>query len=68
MEIKSELSGLITMQSKHTWSHIFYKNLATGFPVVKILIKYNSNSLEENEEEEEPINIGLLSKMLVLKC
>ena len=34
--------------------------MATGLPVPKILIKYNSNNLEENEEEEkEPINIEL---------
>ena len=32
--------------------------LATGRPVSKTLIKYNSNSLEENDEEEkEPIDL-----------
>ena len=32
--------------------------MATGHPVAEILIKYNSNDLEENDEEEkEPINI-----------
>ena len=32
--------------------------MATGTPVAKILIKYKSNNLEKNnEEEEEPINI-----------
>ena len=34
--------------------------LASGLPVAKTLIKYNSNNLEENDEEEnEPINIEL---------
>ena len=34
--------------------------MATGRPVAKTLIKYNRNNLEENNEEErEPINIGL---------
>ena len=34
--------------------------MATGRPVTKTLIKYNSNNLEENDEEEkEPINIKL---------
>ena len=32
--------------------------MATGIPVAKTLIKYNSNDLEENnEEEKESINI-----------
>ena len=32
--------------------------MATGRPVSKTLIKYSSNSLEENDEEEkEPIDI-----------
>ena len=36
------------------------KILATGRPVAKTLIKYNSYRLEENDEEEnEPINIVL---------
>ena len=40
---------------------IFHKKIsATGHPVAEILIKYNNNSLEENDEEEkEPINIEL---------
>ena len=43
-------------------SHIFHKNLASGLPTFKTLIKYNNN-LEENEEEEkEPINIELTDK------
>ena len=34
--------------------------MATGSPVTKTLIKYNSNSLEENDEEDkDPINIQL---------
>ena len=37
--------------------------MATGRPVAKILIKYNNNNLEENDEEEkEPINIELTDK------
>ena len=37
--------------------------MATGRPVAKILIKYNSNNLEENDEEEkELINIELIVK------
>ena len=44
-------------------SHIFHKILATGRPVAKTLIKYNSNSLEKNDEEEkEPIILSLLNK------
>ena len=34
--------------------------MATDLPIAKTLIKYNSNNLEENDEEEkEPINIEL---------
>ena len=41
-------------------SRIFHKILATRKPVAKYLIKYNSNWLEENDEEEnESINIDL---------
>ena len=37
--------------------------MATGHPVAEILIKYNSNNLEENDEEEKkPINIELTDK------
>ena len=40
---------------------IFHKKIsATGWPVGEILIKYNNNNLEENDEEEnKPINIEL---------
>ena len=40
---------------------IFHKKIsATGWPVAEILIKYNSNSLEENDgKEKEPINTEL---------
>ena len=39
-------------------SSIFHKVLASGRQVVKTLIEYNSNNLEENKEEEkELINI-----------
>ena len=40
-------------------SHIFHKNLAIGLPVAKTLIEYNSNSLDENEEENKTIDIEL---------
>ena len=34
--------------------------MATDLPIAKTLIKYNSNNLEENDEEDkEPINIEL---------
>ena len=60
MEITLELSDPVVMQSKHTMFCIFHKILATGLPVAKALIKYNSNNLEENDEEEkELINIEL---------
>ena len=39
-------------------SYISLKNLSTGRPVAKTLIKYNCNRLEENDgKEKEPINI-----------
>ena len=41
--------------------------MATGRPVGEILIKYNNNNLEENDEEEkEPINIELTDKILII--
>ena len=44
------------------------KNSATGFPVAKTLIKYNSNNLKENEEEEkEPIDIEFTEQKQILK-
>ena len=51
-----KLSDLIVMKSKHTISYIFHKNLITGLPVSKALIKYNRNKLEENNEDEKRIN------------
>ena len=59
MEIILKLFDFVAMQSKYTMSHIFHKILATGSPVAKTLIKYNSNNLEENEDENELINIEL---------
>ena len=60
MEVTLELSDLVVMQSKHTILINSIKVLATGRPVAKTLIKYNSNSFEVNDEEEkEPINIEL---------
>ena len=45
---------------------IFHKKIsATGWPVAEILIKYNNNNLEENDEEEkEPINIELTDQKI----
>ena len=41
--------------------------METGIPVVKILIKYNSNSLGTNDEEEKkPINIELTDQKQIL--
>ena len=41
-------------------SRIFHKNFGNWKTVAKTLVKYNSNNLEENDEEErEPINIEL---------
>ena len=31
--------------------------LATGLPVAKTLIKYNSNNLKKNDKEKDPIDI-----------
>ena len=37
--------------------------MATDLPVVKTLIKYNNNNLEENDEEEkEPIDIEFIEQ------
>ena len=49
----------MVINSKHTVPHIFHKILATGRPVAKTLIKYNSNSLEKNEEKEEKESIDI---------
>ena len=58
MEIILEFFDLVVMQSKHTLSLNFIKFLVTGGPITKTLIKYNSNSLEENDEKEkEPIDL-----------
>ena len=47
--------------------YIFHKILGTGRPVAKTLIRYHSNNLEENDEEEkEPINIELTEKKQIL--
>ena len=43
------------------------KILATGISVAKTLIKYNSNSLKENDEEEKkPINTELTEQKQIL--
>ena len=48
-------------------SRIFHKILATGRPVAKTLIKYNSDSLQENDKEEkEPINIEFTEQKQIL--
>ena len=47
--------------------NIFHKISATGLPVAEILIKYNSNNLEEyDEEEKESINIEFTEENQVL--
>ena len=57
MEITSEFSSCSNAVKTHNVSYI-QKKLANGLPIVKALIKYNCNSLEENcEEENEPIDI-----------
>ena len=49
-------------------SFISLKTLAAGRPVAKSLIKYNSNGLEEiDEEEKEPINIELTEQKQIPK-
>ena len=61
------MSDLVVMQQKHTMSRIFHKILATGLPVAKTFIKYNSNNLGANDEEEkEPINIELTDKKNII--
>ena len=60
MEVTSELSDPVVMQSKHTMSRIFHKNFGNWKTSWKALIKYKGNRLEENDEEEkEPINTEL---------
>ena len=44
----------------------FHKNLTTGSPVAKTLIKYNNNHLVENKEENELINIELTEQKQIL--
>ena len=64
MEITLELSDLVVMQSKRTLSHIFHKKLATGRPLVKILIKYKSNSLKEMmKKRRSQLILSLLRKI-----
>ena len=55
MEITSELSDLVAMQSKHTKFYILHQNLVTYLPVSKTLIEYNGNNFEENGEEEKEV-------------
>ena len=51
----------------HNVLYIQLKILATGRPVAEILIKYNNNNLEENDEEEkEPINIEFTEQKQIL--
>ena len=41
--------------------------MATGWPVAEFIIKYNSNNLQENDEEEkEPINIEFSDQKKIL--
>ena len=59
MDITLELSNLVaTMSNTQCLIYIPRKKLATCLTVSKTLIKYNSKSLEYNDEEEkEPIDI-----------
>ena len=56
----------------HNVSYIPLKILTIGVPVTKILIKYISNDLEENEgKEKEPIDIDFTDKKTgpeMIKC
>ena len=46
---------------------ISIKNFGNDNPVAEILIKYNNNNFEENDEEEkESINIELTDKKQIL--
>ena len=58
-QIASKLYNFIGMGFKHTRSQLFDSNSTAGFSVEpKILIDFNGNSSEENDEEEkETINI-----------
>ena len=47
MKVILELSGPVVIQSKCTMSYISHKTLATGLPVAKNLIEYNSNSFRK---------------------
>ena len=69
MEVTLELSDLVVMQIKLTMPYIpLKKNLVTGLPVAIILIKYNSNNLEENKEKRRrKFILSLLRKNLILK-
>ena len=40
--------------------------MATRWPFAEILIKYNNNLEENDEEEKEPINIELTDKKKIL--
>ena len=64
-KITSKLYDLQAMKLKYTVSFIRLKCLAvTAKPGTKMLIKYNSNSLED-EEEKELINIELNERRAV---
>ena len=66
-EIILEFSDSVVMQKKHTMSRIFYKNFGNWKASCKILIKYNSNNLDENnEEEKESINIEFTEENQIL--
>ena len=52
MEIILELSDPVVCSKNAQCLVYSIKFLATGLPVAKTLLKYNSYRLEENEEEE----------------
>ena len=68
MKIILKLSDLVSSNAVETLNVNVYsikKKLTTGFPVAKTLIECN-NSLEENDEEEKPINIELTDQNQIL--
>ena len=67
MELTSELYDPVNAAKTHNVKIYSIKNLPTERPASKTFIKYNSNDLEENDEEEkEPIDIELTEQKQIL--
>ena len=67
MEVTLELSDPVVMQSKCTMFRLFHKNFGNWSSSCQNFIKYNSNNLEEiDEEKKEPINIELTEENQIL--